>query len=177
MILKKEFKRAGEWIMIRNDQSVEHPVPPLSIWYATPKREEKRRDVCASYWSDPDAHSKHALEKLQYAEIITLDGTLTLTPDEYLVIDIEKYLNEIGEDSYKIEFMTTGHQKAFKERLFYMQQRGLSKVDAIKLMHGELKSRQLFYLIANPGLLEYFGFDWMKYEKKYYQDLSYFAVE
>lgn len=154
--------------------------PPLSIWRGIPKQTVKRHEHVIEYahippeWASDKEEYEYMTEELQYLEIFTPHGVMTIAPHECTVIDIDVYLNHIGPDGYKIEYITGAAQKTFNERIFYLQQRGLKKHEAIRLMGGDnLKSRHLFYLLSTPGALGYFGFDWKEWSDTYYKDVSY----
>ena len=92
-------------------------------------------------------------------EILTPEGSLCLMPHEFNVINnIDDYLDMVdGEHCMLKELCGVAAASKIKDVVFYCQQRGLSKTDALKMVGGEVRKQNVFYLQLHEAYGEYFG--------------------
>lgn len=97
-------------------------------------------------------------------KILTENGEMCVEPHEYSIIDetFHEYCEEIGNGYEVFELGGKEDNQTFKDQFFYMQSRGISKSDALPMLFGSIKSRDVFYLKPRPELQEYFGFETVK---------------
>lgn len=90
--------------------------------------------------------------------ILTPDGEICLEPYEYSIIsDIQPYLEEIGDGMIMHELGGVKNAKKLKDQMFYVQSRGIPKVEAFKMLLGQIDRWNVFWLETHPDIVAYFS--------------------
>jgi hypothetical protein len=173
------------WVMVRCNVPIVKPVKPLSVFLAklnryvyrddmilggqfSYKKEDLMHDYKYRYLSEleetgDDNKAKSFLQwipseyRSPYLDVITKYGKATLSPGEYTYIkDMTPYYEQSGTDHCDLVMLNNKYAKTQRDQLYYLQTRGLSKVDALKLLHGEITSQFLFYLEFHDEYVRYF---------------------
>lgn len=137
----------AQWIMVIKSPSTLIKVPKFTIFLGIPDESSdiKRLQIPKKYW-----------------KVFTPYGELRLHLHEVTVIDITKYMDFIGID-LQMKQLTDNPQitdSIIKDRLFYVRSRGISKLDAFKMILGDLKDPQLFYLVFRKEYQQVFCREW-----------------
>lgn len=91
--------------------------------------------------------------------IVTQDGEVCLEPHEYTIVaDIEPYMQEIGEAYEMRELGGIKQAKKLREQVFYLASRGIRKIEAYKMLLGQIERPNVFWLEPHPELQRYFGY-------------------
>ena len=168
--LKDSRTRAGER-KIRNE-----------IMEYLPKTEISVRGYQRSIWSILNGHKlpsdrlTNDIEKLidvlgytkesfeASAEIITPFGPVKIHSNEYNIVDLEWALKLVESDSHMIRYLSNDgsiQQKmkniSVQEKVFYLQSRGISFTEAMKMVSGEIKTQHLMYFDPFPQYIEMFS--------------------
>lgn len=119
----------GAWVIVNRvpHTVLDFDVPRYSIWRARPiytAREFKR--VSAG------GRSRTLKWPMLKGRISTPGGELDLFPGEYVVTDITRWLELLGE-GVTINFMGAGEPGELEEQVFYMQAHGIPRRDALVL--------------------------------------------
>lgn len=140
----EEIPEGGHWIMVTQPPHTEYTVKKFSIWYALNDAGKTRHDF--------------PLFPIRYAKIKTPKGELRLYPWEYSKIDLSKYADVIGTEHLKLVFMSENPtlEKETAEKIYYIRTRGISKLEAYKLILGELKDPNLCYLEFHQAYIDMF---------------------
>lgn len=89
--------------------------------------------------------------------ILTEDGEVCLEPHEYSIVqDIQPYLDEIGQGMILHELGGVKNAKKLKEQLFYVMSRGIPKVEAYRMLLGQIDRWNVFWLETHPDVVAYF---------------------
>lgn len=137
----------GGWIRILSEPHTElearFRLPVLSMWHARPTYSNVGRI---------------GNRKPYQVVITTPGGDLHLWPHEYqLVPDITQW---VGQDP-DVEMHTLGGEPVIEEktaeRLFYLQQRGIPRQDALLMLLGELDGSSFVYFTMHPAYVELFA--------------------
>lgn len=125
----QEVPKEGAWILVKTPPPTEYTVPAMSIWFATPwphKNERRNSHRC---------------------RIVTPRGDLGIYPREYVLIrEPQKYYEFLG-DGMEMKFFGNQNENGIPaDKLFYLRSRGISKLDAIKLLIGEIKAHGLCWI-------------------------------
>ena len=94
----------------------------------------------------------------QQMKILTPFGTVYIQPEEYNVVDINKYFEMLKDGSMQMKHMSTTINlgNTLKDKLFYIRSRGISLVEALKMISGNLSTQNAFFLLTNPYIQEMF---------------------
>lgn len=139
-----ELDPEGNWIMIKESPPTEYTVPPFSLWFATP-------------WPQAGMLDK----KLHRVKVVTPKGSLGLYPFEYVKCEsITPFIELIDpKDGFELKFFGN-LEGAPKDALFYIRSRGISKVDAFKMLLGEIKTHGVCWIQADRKYAEIYGKEW-----------------
>ncbi len=145
--LPKIWYEDAQWIMCIKTPTTSIKVPKFTIFLGVPDESSdlKRLQIPKKYW-----------------KVFTPYGELRLHLHEATVIDITKYMDFIGTD-LRMKQLTDNPQitdSIIKDRLFYIKSRGISKIDAFKMVLGDLKDPQLFYLVFRKEYQQIYCRDW-----------------
>ena len=93
-------------------------------------------------------------------KILTKGGEVCVNPEEYSEVKerLYEYQTGIGNE-WNLHFfggMETSNE--FKQKLFYLNSRGVSKVDGIGMVLGEITRQDVCYMEPHPQLAEASGF-------------------
>lgn len=167
MIRSKDFPENGSWVMITKEIPVgDDRVPPLSVWWAKAGRKVRRSECVSEYQFDGMLYDAPD-PVLQYADILTPRGSLTLQPDEYTIVKGDDFLNEVG-NGYDLFLIDGSEIHNFKQKLYYMRQRGLTSARAIDMVRH--KNPFSLFLIAKIQYLHLYGFDFQSQPDSYYSN-------
>lgn len=89
--------------------------------------------------------------------VVSLDWALNLANEEALMI---RYLNNDGSVRDKLK------NTSVSDKLFYLQTRGISFTQGMKIISGEIKSQHLFYFDPMPFYVECFQRHYLRIAKK-----------
>ena len=94
----------------------------------------------------------------QQMKILTPFGTVYIQPEEYNVVDINKYFEMLKDGSMQMKHMNTSINlsNTLRDKLFYIRSRGISLVEALKMISGNLNTQNAFFLLTNPYIQEMF---------------------
>jgi len=133
----------GSWILITRPIPCQFTPPPFSIWFATPWQ-----------MSGGAGHIMHRVS------ILTPKGEIGIFPHEYTKIkDITRYLEFIDGKQFFIKFFG-GLNGVPADALFYLRSRGISKRDALIMLLGQIKSKEVCWFEASQDCAEAFGLEW-----------------
>lgn len=141
---KSDIPEEGHWIMVIQPPFAQIKVKKFSIWYAMN--------------DNGNPHADYPMFVQRYAKIQTPEGDLRLFPREYSKIDLTNYADIVGTEHLKIVFMSKNPvlEKETAEKIYYIQTRGISKLEACKLILGELKDPNLCYLEFHQAYIDMF---------------------
>lgn len=134
-----------------------------TLWRVRRKAKPKDDLEQASWDNDLEYLRKYGPLRHRYLEqrvkILTPDGTVAVNPDEYTIIkDINDYMELV--DGERIKLVELGGVKSsskLADQLFYCQQRGIPKADALRMLMGEVKKPNVAYIHIHEGYADYFG--------------------
>ncbi len=139
-----DIPEEGHWIMIIDPPHTSIKVNKFSIWYAV-------NDV-------GKGHDKYPMFAQRYAKIKTPEGDLRLFPWEYNKIDIKEYLKILDGKHLRIEFMAKDVtlEKSLEEKVFYLQTRGIDRLNAYIMILGDFKDPNLCHLEFHEEYIKMF---------------------
>jgi hypothetical protein len=123
----------GGWILVTNPPHTEIKVNRFSIWFAMPEVRPGRNGFT-----------------MHLARILTPEGNLWLWPHEYSVVQVEKYLEFVGE-GFEINYFSQ-EAEIKTDALFYLMSRGIKRPVALRLLLPTLKSQTVCWLEAHEEL-------------------------
>lgn len=143
----------GDWILLREQPTTAIPDPPLySMWRARPVYHSRRfKRVLAG------SRLRTLNWPLLRARIVTPYGELTLLPREYIrVTKLREWIDQIG-NGVTLNIMGPGDVEAeLNEKVFYLQSRGLRRVDALLLLLPEVTDQAFAWMsLDGTGAEEY----------------------
>lgn len=90
-------------------------------------------------------------------KIVTPFGEVKLWDDEYKVVSLDWALHLAGEEALMIRYLNNDgsvrdglKNVSVRDQVFYLQSRGISFKEAMKMVQGEIKSQHLFYFDPYP---------------------------
>lgn len=90
--------------------------------------------------------------------ILTPQGEVCIEPYEYSILkDIEPYIECIGQEYQMRELGGFDKAKKLKEQLFYVMSRAIPKIEAYKMLLGQIDRPNVFWLEPHPEVQAYFG--------------------
>lgn len=131
----------GAWIIVRDVPftALEFDVPRYSIWRA-------RRFLRSRAFKTRRGGSRgHVNWPMMLAEIQTPGGDLVLYPTEYVVTNVEKWLDLIGE-GVTVNFIGAGEPGELAAQMFYLQAHGIPRREALTLLLPSLADDRFAYL-------------------------------
>lgn len=108
-----------------------------------------------------------------FVEIVTPFGNVRVHPHEYNIVGLDFALNMADGGAHVLRYLdnkgdTTDKMKkvGVREKLFYLQSRGISFTNAMKHLTGEIKTQHLFYFDPYPQYVEVYTRNYMKHVEK-----------
>jgi hypothetical protein len=147
MVKSSDFRKNGEWILIKCKLPIKTNLEPLSVLYAKPSFE-----VDSHTYELPLLHDKEEISKsvkLQYARVLTTDGFINIAPHEYSIINISDYLKMVNIHYEMIVLMDDkqySKKKNLNAQIFYMKTRGIGLEKALMLITNNINTSNVFYL-------------------------------
>ncbi len=133
----QEVPKEGAWLLVKKSPPTEFTVPPLSIWFATPWPHQGER------------RNSHRVK------IVTPRGDLGLYPHEYVIVkEPQKYYEFLG-NGMEMKFFGNTHGVA-ADKLFYLRSRGISKMEAVKLLIGSIKAHGVCWIESGADAIAAF---------------------
>lgn len=100
------------------------------------------------------------------------DGEMRLIPPEWTPIEsIDPYLELMDEGHVRMVDFGKMRDGKIGDRMHYIRSRGIPKLDAFKMVAGDIERPGVFLLEVHPGYADYFGLetteaDWAHWEKE-----------
>lgn len=129
----------GCFIQVIKDINTTIEVKKLSVFYAKPEYTYEHWRMFIKY------------TKPYKVKIITKEGEVFLLPYEYSIVSqktLELYMSYI-DNCVDINWLDPRNEDFDREKLFYIQAKGIRKAEAYKMLIPEVKSSNVMYLTFN----------------------------
>lgn len=127
------------------------------------------KDLTPSYLNDDIefaiSRQNYTLDNFESTvEIITPFGPVTIHPEEFNKVSLDWALRLVEEESHVIRYLNNDgsirdnmKNVAVSDKVFYLETRGISFTQAMKMVSGEIKTQHLMYFDPLPQYIQTFS--------------------